>query len=218
MNKRSPTKQKRIELFNIQDCRCGICEDLIVGNVFEIDHLVPYACGGPTIDNNLICMCPNCHAIKTKFVDKNIKQLKQQSMECKSNAISRKKLINHIKNMVQFIKNNQICDNNNDSIYCDDYNDYNDDIDNDEIYYNRIYSYLDERDIDTILEFLVENDILDNEESKLHINDLYRDFEHWFDCNRDISSYFITKLSLISFFRKKFNHVQFITPIPLPSC
>ncbi len=213
MNKRSPTKQKRIELFNIEDHRCGICEDLIIGNVFEIDHLVPFSCGGPTIDVNLICMCPNCHRLKTRYVDKNIKQLKKQlkeqcDEECKSNVISRSILINHIKQIVKFLKNYKNCNDNDDKIYWDE-DDYNEKIFNEKIYYNKIYSCLDGEDMETILEFIVDNNISDNIESKLNMNDLYNNFKHWFDCNYDISSFFITKLSLISFFKKKFKYVSF---------
>lgn len=46
--------------------RCGYCHtaEEIVGSPMEIDHLIPEAQGGPTVEENLWLACPACNAVK----------------------------------------------------------------------------------------------------------------------------------------------------------
>jgi hypothetical protein len=46
--------------------RCGYCltSEAVVGIAMEVDHLVPEARGGPTVEANLWLACPGCNAAK----------------------------------------------------------------------------------------------------------------------------------------------------------
>ena len=46
--------------------RCGYClsSEQVVGLSMEIDHLIPQALGGPTLEENLWLACPACNAFK----------------------------------------------------------------------------------------------------------------------------------------------------------
>jgi HNH endonuclease len=46
--------------------RCGYClsAEQVVGIPMEVDHLIPQALGGPTIEENLWLACPACNAFK----------------------------------------------------------------------------------------------------------------------------------------------------------
>lgn len=46
--------------------RCGYClsSERIVGLSMEIEHLLPQALGGPTLEENLWLACPACNAFK----------------------------------------------------------------------------------------------------------------------------------------------------------
>ncbi|HKH43292.1 MAG TPA: HNH endonuclease signature motif containing protein [Thermoanaerobaculia bacterium] len=46
--------------------RCGYClsSERIVGLSMELDHLIPQALGGPSIEANLWLACPACNAFK----------------------------------------------------------------------------------------------------------------------------------------------------------
>lgn len=93
------SKERRYEIFTGQNKICGICEDKIVANNFQIDHLVPVTAGGTNDSLNLLCVCPNCHSLKTKTVDKNIKALNKKSPETE---YSRNILIHYIKETIIF--------------------------------------------------------------------------------------------------------------------
>lgn len=50
-----------------QSCyRCGYClsSEAIVGFAMEIDHLIPQALGGPTLEENLWLACSACNSFK----------------------------------------------------------------------------------------------------------------------------------------------------------
>jgi hypothetical protein len=46
--------------------RCGYClsTEQVLGLSMEIDHLIPQALGGPTIEENLWLACPACNGFK----------------------------------------------------------------------------------------------------------------------------------------------------------
>lgn len=46
--------------------RCGYClsSEHILGFPMELDHLIPQALGGPSIESNLWLACPACNAFK----------------------------------------------------------------------------------------------------------------------------------------------------------
>ncbi|HEX3531590.1 MAG TPA: HNH endonuclease [Thermoanaerobaculia bacterium] len=46
--------------------RCGYCltSELVVGLSMEIDHLIPQALGGPTVEENLWLACSACNGSK----------------------------------------------------------------------------------------------------------------------------------------------------------
>ena len=97
-NKKKSNNAKRAYFIKLQNYKCGICENLIKGGNFEIDHLVPTAYGGVNDDFNLICMCPNCHSLKTKMVDRNIKFIILDN----PTGFCRIKLIKYIKYTIKY--------------------------------------------------------------------------------------------------------------------
>ena len=50
---------------------CGMCQacakEQRVTLARDVDHIVPKAEGGSDLDHNLQCLCPECHAAKTKL-------------------------------------------------------------------------------------------------------------------------------------------------------
>jgi 5-methylcytosine-specific restriction endonuclease McrA len=48
-----------------QDGKCALCGGAL-GPEFEVDHIIPWAAGGPTILSNLEALCLKCHRIKTR--------------------------------------------------------------------------------------------------------------------------------------------------------
>ncbi len=45
--------------------RCAWCGKSIVGQEFEVDHIIPLAMGGAHIPDNLAACCPNCNRSKS---------------------------------------------------------------------------------------------------------------------------------------------------------
>lgn len=43
---------------------CAHCKNMLDAS-FEIDHIIPLSDGGTNDDENLVCLCRNCHGIKT---------------------------------------------------------------------------------------------------------------------------------------------------------
>lgn len=50
--------------------RCGYCrtDSLLVGTIFEIDHIVPESFGGKTEEENLWLACPTCNGNKSNRI------------------------------------------------------------------------------------------------------------------------------------------------------
>ena len=46
--------------------RCGYCltSEAVVGYLMEVDHLIPWADGGPTVEENLWLVCTGCNKRK----------------------------------------------------------------------------------------------------------------------------------------------------------
>jgi len=68
-------KPKRSKIIKEQKYRCGICDSRILGGNFDVDHLVPVALGGTNHSLNLLAICPTCHGLKSRMVDRNLRFL-----------------------------------------------------------------------------------------------------------------------------------------------
>jgi hypothetical protein len=51
--------------------RCGYClsQEAVIGMAMDIDHIIPKADGGPTIESNLWLACEACNALKGSRTD-----------------------------------------------------------------------------------------------------------------------------------------------------
>lgn len=47
-----------------QNWKCGNCKNLL-DPAFEVDHIIALSEGGTNNDDNLVCLCRNCHGLKT---------------------------------------------------------------------------------------------------------------------------------------------------------
>jgi len=90
----------RSKIFKAQNKCCGICSDKITIGNFELDHIIPHAYGGPDEDINLICLCPNCHRLKTMNFDPIVKRF----IKYEANAFSRGRALDLIRSICQFAK------------------------------------------------------------------------------------------------------------------
>ena len=54
------TKEQRDEYLIKSDNKCNICKSDIKKK-FEIDHIIPFTCGGSNDDDNLQVLCKPCH-------------------------------------------------------------------------------------------------------------------------------------------------------------
>ena len=62
-------------LMELQNKRCGACGDLLRN--FEKHHKKPFSAGGTDDINNLVLLCPACHASETE---------KQEQAACRNNV------------------------------------------------------------------------------------------------------------------------------------
>ncbi len=46
--------------------RCGYCGKSLVGQDFEIEHIIPVSKGGRNSNDNLAVVCPNCNRAKSE--------------------------------------------------------------------------------------------------------------------------------------------------------
>lgn len=58
-------RDTRYFLANKQAGKCAICGGPL-GDNFHVDHIIPWAEGGPTILSNLQAICLKCHKIKNR--------------------------------------------------------------------------------------------------------------------------------------------------------
>ena len=59
------TQSERQQIFN-DNPNCHICNCKLKQKAFEIDHIIPLACGGSNDNENLQVLCKPCHFVKTK--------------------------------------------------------------------------------------------------------------------------------------------------------
>lgn len=60
------TPKERAALFEKAGGRCQNCTRKIMGfEDWDIDHVLPLACGGTNDEENLQVLCPSCHGRKT---------------------------------------------------------------------------------------------------------------------------------------------------------
>jgi 5-methylcytosine-specific restriction endonuclease McrA len=67
--RRFASKLQRMQLYILQDGLCNICRDGLE-ECFEVDHLIPFSQGGPTLLWNLQALCPDCHSEKSRASDR----------------------------------------------------------------------------------------------------------------------------------------------------
>jgi 5-methylcytosine-specific restriction endonuclease McrA len=56
----------RAYLYAVQDGRCAINPEHLLGDNYHVDHIIRYSEGGPTWIENLQAICVPCHQEKTK--------------------------------------------------------------------------------------------------------------------------------------------------------
>lgn len=59
----------RLEIFRRDDCRCWKCGARPVSDELEVDHIIPYAMGGPTELLNGVVLCKTCNGVKSASYD-----------------------------------------------------------------------------------------------------------------------------------------------------
>ena len=59
------TSTLRYQVLKRDDSTCRICGRKAPQVEIEVDHIVPWACGGPTVADNLQCLCLDCNRGKS---------------------------------------------------------------------------------------------------------------------------------------------------------
>jgi 5-methylcytosine-specific restriction endonuclease McrA len=77
-NRKIPELIKKKLIFN-QKYKCIKC-CILLPYTYEIDHIVPYSISKNNEINNLQALCPNCHALKTKEDNINIRKWKSDNL------------------------------------------------------------------------------------------------------------------------------------------
>jgi 5-methylcytosine-specific restriction endonuclease McrA len=55
---------------------CNSCKGVFSYNELEVDHIVPWALEGQSVDDNLQLLCKICHKEKTKIDSRQIRDVK----------------------------------------------------------------------------------------------------------------------------------------------
>lgn len=66
---RSVSPQKRALVIERDKCTCQICEEDLVDDEIEIDHIFPYSYGGSSNVTNLMVLCKRCNRDKTNRLE-----------------------------------------------------------------------------------------------------------------------------------------------------
>jgi|694.fasta_scaffold07294_8 hypothetical protein len=76
LNKRKLTEREKKYVSSTQDWKCGYCKKSLPPS-YQIDHIIPFSiCHNDEIDN-LMALCPTCHANKTQIEYNRILQFKK---------------------------------------------------------------------------------------------------------------------------------------------
>lgn len=63
--KRQILNENKKFLLEVQGGKCKNCR-IDVGNIYDIDHIIPFSISEDNSISNLQLLCPNCHAQKTR--------------------------------------------------------------------------------------------------------------------------------------------------------
>ena len=62
---------------------CAICLNELVTfsncNLYDCDHIIPFACGGEDAVDNLQLLCQSCHRIKTDYDNRQMRYVKREN-------------------------------------------------------------------------------------------------------------------------------------------
>lgn len=65
MSKRKLSEREKKFVSSLQDWKCGICKKSLPSS-YQIDHIIPFSISYNDEIDNLMSLCPNCHANKTQ--------------------------------------------------------------------------------------------------------------------------------------------------------
>lgn len=71
--RRALKKGEREMIFMSQKGRCNMCRKYLHENVYDIDHIHPLWDGGSNEFNNLQAICLQCHGIKSRITEPQMK-------------------------------------------------------------------------------------------------------------------------------------------------
>jgi hypothetical protein len=77
MPQRKLTESEKKMVAASQGWRCGKCDELLQAS-YQVDHIVPHSISNDDRPENLIALCPTCHAGKTQIENKRIIQFKKK--------------------------------------------------------------------------------------------------------------------------------------------
>lgn len=78
--KRKLTEREKKFVSSKQDWKCGVCNNTLPPS-YQVDHIIPFSiCGNDDIDN-LMSLCPTCHANKTQLEHNRILRFKKLKAE-----------------------------------------------------------------------------------------------------------------------------------------
>lgn len=78
--KRKLSEREKKFVSSKQDWKCGVCNNTLPPS-YQVDHIIPFSiCGNDDIDN-LMSLCPTCHANKTQIEHNRILRFKKMKAE-----------------------------------------------------------------------------------------------------------------------------------------
>ena len=78
--KRKLSEREKKLVSSNQDWKCGVCNNTLPPS-YQVDHIIPFSiCGNDNIDN-LMSLCPTCHANKTQIEHNRILRFKKMKAE-----------------------------------------------------------------------------------------------------------------------------------------
>ena len=84
--KRKLTEREKKLVSSLQDWKCGVCSNTLPPS-YQVDHIIPFSiCGNDDIDN-LMSLCPTCHANKTQLEHNRILRFKKMKAERRLNYL-----------------------------------------------------------------------------------------------------------------------------------
>lgn len=84
LNKRKLSERDKKYVSSKQDWKCGYCNNLLPPS-YQVDHIIPYSITKDDDIDNLMSLCPTCHANKTQSEYNRILQFKKLKAETNMN-------------------------------------------------------------------------------------------------------------------------------------